>query len=347
MLDHLSLISTSSSKLAKKLYAGELTEKEVKQLPAQVVYMALKTLGLDSAQDIISTLTEHQYQVILDFEFWSGDKINEANIWNWLTVIDDAGIEQLGTFTERIDQNILVLLVGKYVQSVVNETNDGPSPYPGGYTPDNGYTWINIDTGNENNNHRLKKLLEYIVGTDPDYFYQLLYMPKTCTPSELEEESFGEKSKRLTSEGIPELDVVFKMNAPLNIDHAKLMLKQSGAEHGAEYTFIQRTPYPISKGAYSAEPLRSFLRSVVQDNPELILDIEYEFAGLINAAIMFYKIDFSDLDQVQKLIEKVKETVNAGLDKVMAAVQETNYDAIYKQIGIQNLYRLGLAVKPA
>ncbi|MDR2337640.1 MAG: DUF6178 family protein [Deltaproteobacteria bacterium] len=343
MNHELNLISLSNSQLAKKLYHGELTEQEIKQLPAQVVYLALKTIGLDSAQEIITALSPHQYQLALDFEFWSDDRINENQVWNWLTVIDEnTDFEALDNFLKQVDQNILIFFICKYVQVEVHEEPTEMPPTAQAYTPDLGYTWLTIETGNVENDRKLGKILAYIFEQNPDYFYRLMYMPHSCTPSFLEETSFLAKETRISTEGIPELKLAWQMNSALEIKAILPLLKNATK---TDYNFFKKSNYPLPKGVYSIEPLRTFIQTIIQDNQNLIFDIEYDFAGLLNAAIVFCKIDFSDFEQIQKLAEKVKGAVNLGLEKLSNELSDesiTNYALIYKQVGIQNLYRLGL-----
>jgi hypothetical protein len=343
MNNELSFISLSNTQLAAKLYNGELSEQEIQQLPAQVVYLALKTIGLDSGQEIIAALSPEQYKLALDFEIWSDDRINENNVWNWLTVIDEnADLEPLDKFLKQIDQNILIFFICKYVQVTVHEEPTEMPPTPHSYTPDLGYTWLTIDTGDADNDYKIGKVLAYIFEKNPDYFYRLMYMPNTCTPSTLEEEAFSTKETRISAEGIPERELAWQMNSALDIATVLPLIK---SDTKADYNFIKKSNYPLPKGVYSIEPLRTFIQTIIQDNKNLFFDVVHDFAGLLNAAIVFCKTDFSDFEQIQKLAEKIKGSVNIGLEKLAAELaQESaiNYNLIYQQVGIQNLYRLGL-----
>ncbi len=342
MADKLAILALSNTELAKALYNGNLAEEEIKALPAQTVYTAVKTIGLESSQDIISALSHKQYEIALDFEFWSNDIINEDNIWNWLSIIDDPkGFESLDRFIKEVDQNILVFLITKYVQIEVNEEQTESPPFQQGYTPDLGFTWLAINTGDDEHDRQLGKILAYIFESDPDYFYRLIYLPNTCTPSILEEESFALRNSRLQGEGIPDKETAWRVNSPKTASAILPLLKSK-----PDFNFTKKSNYPLLHGGYASEPLRGFIQDIIENDTNLIFEIEQNLAGLLNSAIIYCNIDFSNFDIVKRLSEQVKGAINLGLEALIDKLGKTNteYDnfAIYKQIGIQNIYQIGL-----
>jgi hypothetical protein len=69
--------------------------------------------------------------------------------------------------------------------------------------------------------------------------------------------------------------------------------------------------------------------------------LETELTLIINAAIMHWKVDFSDEQEMTLLIGKVKAAVNIGLE-ILLTINAVNLVDAFETLGLIKIYRLGL-----
>ena len=154
------LVGLDGSALAKAILNSDIPEKLIQNLPAQALYMAIQANALEDSQELITASTPEQYQLMLDFELWSEDKINEHRLFNWIKIIDnEQSIIPLARFIKQIDQRLVAALVCKYIDAEVNEEQTNPPSNMKAYTPDHGYTWIAINSGDPENDRIIGRIL--------------------------------------------------------------------------------------------------------------------------------------------------------------------------------------------
>ena len=328
----------TSSELAKAVFTSDVPSKIIRSLPAQTLYMAIQAHGYEASQELIAIASKEQYQLILDFEIWNRDQFSEERLWHWLSLIDEPNsLEPLARFIDVIDHKLLSSLVCKYVDAHVNEEPTEPPLHANAYTPDNGYTWIYLKTGDEDHNRLFGRILAFLFDTNPDYFYRLLYMPNVGTPSEFEEEAYEDMTKRLGSEGIPDHKTSFDYNSPMSPDSAKaLLLKET-----EDIMYHVQAPYPIPNDGQALQPLTSLITAISTKSEEIGIILEQELTAITNAGIVFFHVEFSDYDAVQMLIKQIRGAINIGLERAMQ-LASLDLPRYYEILGFQGLYKLGL-----
>ncbi|MBN8547742.1 MAG: hypothetical protein J0M12_00355 [Deltaproteobacteria bacterium] len=324
----------SIANLAKMLFRSDASEDYIRSLPAQSLYLAVKHLGITSSADILESASLEQCRLMFDFDCWSKDNFLEENFWEWLSVADDEhGLRLLQKFIKFVDLKLVSLMISRHVDAKTFEEKTDNPPAPGFYTPDGGFTWVNVKIEESTRNFLFSRLLALIFETDGDLFYKLLQIPGVATESDLEEESYQAKSKRLQSEGFPSDDYAFELNSPL--DEALLPKELSS-----------RAKMPMSKDIPAIEPI-IYDGVMVRPLADLISqagsrdELESELSLIMNAAFVRWSVDLIDEERVRHWISKVRGAINLGLE---TAMKRSGKDAleIYNLIGLQKLYRLGL-----
>jgi hypothetical protein len=320
--------------LYRAIFEAEAPEQVVRQLPVQSLFMVMKQMGLSSCCDLITMASLEQCRLLTDLDLWHGDTLNEEALWEWLSLTDEAdSLEVLQKIVKCIDLKLIAVLIGKYVEvQVFEEATDQP-PGPGFHTPDKGRTWIGITSENPDHHFLLARLLALIFETNAELFYQLLQTPSVATQTMLEEESYQERTKRLAAEGVPEPDVAASVHAPFAFSVAESDLKVQ-----AKHKIIEdvRAVEPL---LYEARTSRHFAELLRRVSDHEILEMEFTY--LVNAAIVHFRVDFSDQEQVLLLCEKIKGAVNLALEQLMERQQQGAVE-IYQVLGLEKLYRLGL-----
>lgn len=318
--------------LYKSIFESDAPEQVVRQLPAQSLFMVMKQMGTTSCTDLLVMASLEQCRLISDFDLWEGDKLNEEALWEWLSLTDEAdSLEILQKVVKCIDLKLLAILIGRYVETKVFDEPTEQPPGPGFHTPDKGYTWVGIHTENSDHHFLLARLLALIFESSTELFYQLMATPSVATLSMLEEESYGERMKRLAAEGVPEPDVAAHIHSPFSRQEALAIVQQP-----TKATLVEdiRSIEPLVYEGRATRCFAELLRKVVDRDA-----VEMEFTYLMNAAVVRFGVDFSEQDRVLALAEQVKGAINIALERL---ISEAPIKDIHEKLGLGKLYRLGL-----
>lgn len=320
--------------LYKEIFDSDAPEQVVRQLPAQSLYMVVKSTGLQSSSDIIMMASMEQCRLLTDFDLWTGDTLNEEALWEWLELTDETeSLELLQKFIKIADLKLIAILIERYVEVKVFEEPTDQPPGAGFHTPDKGFTWIGIKTEDANKHFLLARLLALLFESSAELFYQLISIMTVATTSMLEEESYQERQKRLAAEGVPEPEVAAAVHAPYCLAEAKA---EVGAAQGRGHVDDIRSIEPLIYEARVARLFGDLVREA-SDRDEL----EMEFTYIMNAAVVRWGVDFSNHESVLDLAERVKGAINIALER-MTIGTSSSLKEVYGALGLGKLYRLGV-----
>jgi hypothetical protein len=320
--------------LYKAIFDSDAPEQVVRQLPAQSLYMVVKSTGLQSSSDIIMMASMEQCRLLTDFDLWTGDTLNEEALWEWLALTDETeSLELLQKFIKIADLKLIAILIERYVEVKVFEEPTEQPPGPGFHTPDKGFTWIGIKTEDATKHFLLARLLALIFESSAELFYQLISIMTVATTSMLEEESYQERQKRLAAEGVPEAEVAAAVHAPYSLAEARA---EVGGKRGRGLVDDIRSIEPLIYEARVARLFGDLVREAT-DRDEL----EMEFTYIMNAAVVRWGVDFSNQESVLDLAERVKGAINIALERLTMGAS-SSLKEVYGALGLGKLYRLGV-----
>lgn len=324
----------NSRALLKTIFDSDQPESFVRTLPAQSLHMTVRTQGLGSCAELLELATLEQCRLLIDFDCWRRDEFDETRFWEWLEVTDATeSLELLQKLFRVFDLKLIALLFARYMDARVFEQPTEAPPGPEFTTADKGRTWIAVNTGEPDNDFLLKRLIALIFESNPDLFYQMIAIPGVSTQTQLEEEAYQDKSRRLMSEGIPSAEYAAELHAPLPGNQLDLALKDE-----TRHVTIDGID-PIAPLIYDSgipEPLRSLLNAQIHNS-----EFAAELTLIMNAALVRFAVDFADLTKVQTLTEKVKGALNIGLEAAMMR-SKLEGGQIFNRLGLQGIYRFGL-----
>jgi hypothetical protein len=320
--------------LYRAIFDSESPEQMVLQLPVQSIFMVIKQAGLASSTDIIAMTSLEQCRLLTDLDLWHGDNLNEDALWEWLALTDESdSLEILQKILKSIDLKLVAVLIGRYVESRVFEEPTDQPPGPGFHTPDKGFTWVGIKIDNPDRHFLFARLLAMIFETNTELFYQLLATPSVATVSMLEEDSYQERAKRLSAEGIPDRELANEINSPYPFNEA---LRDLHEREDRKIVEDIRAVEPLLYEGRASRLFAELLRRVSDRD-----GLEMEFTYILNGAVVRFGVDFSDHEQVLDLCERIKGAVNLGLERLVKDSDRTVQD-VYQVLGLGKLYRLGL-----
>lgn len=329
--------------LVRAIFSADSPEQLVASLPAESLYCLVRAQGVSSSVDLIELLSAEQLRACLDFDLWSQDRFDEQAFFEWLELPDAAGeVGIVQRVLRSLDLRLLGILIARYFTiKVLDEPTDDP-PAGGFVTPDKGFTWIRVGANDElietegpsltpHQEFLLNRLLAAIFESSAELFYQVLAVPSVATPSQLEEEAFQDREKRVHSLGIPDRDFAAALNTPIS---AKRLLAAEPPP-AIEHSDIQPIDPLIAAAGLPSQIFQQFVTTEAQ-----LAELDAEITLLINAAIIHFNRDWHDIEQVQETARFVSGAIRVGLD----ALAELGFGALdgWKRLGCQRCYAAGL-----
>jgi hypothetical protein len=323
----------SSSNLQKVIFESDHPEQLIRAFPAQSLYMAIRQAGLTSSVDLILAATVEQCRLMTDLDFWNKDNFCEENFWEWLQLPDACDdLRILQKFLACSDLKLVALMISRYVESVIHEEATDSPPGDGFYTPDNGHSWIRVNLEDADKHFLFGRFLALLFETNTKVFYQLLATPSVATASVLEEDSYQERCKRLTAEGIPELEYAEETNSPLSLSAARELLKRTTK---ADVIEDIAAVTPFIHDTLNVQPLSSILAQLSSSE-----EFARAFTHIMNSAIVQWGIPYYETDAIESLIFSVKGVLNIGLE-VLTEIDDRPLIESAVQLGWKGTYRLG------
>lgn len=324
----------TSQALARSIFKADLPEQFVRGLPAQSLYCVLQHNGLESSADLVEVVTLDQCRVLIDFDIWNKDVVNEEQFWKWLALTDATDrLELLQKIVACLDLKLIALLISRYVDVQVFEDPSDIPPGPDYHTPDKGRTWITINNLESSKEFLLKRLMALLFESNPDLFYQLLAIPSVSTQAALEEEAYQDRQKRLQAEGIPDQELACATHGNYYLSDLEIDLKSFSTNPS---TVDLHPIQPMIYDSDLADPLQRLLNAVADRE-----ECEAELSFILNCAIVRWSVDFSAAKDMQFLIEQVKGATSIGVELVEQSGIAELAQALTK-ISLQKVYRLGL-----
>ena len=341
----------TSKSLAKAIFSAELPEQAIRELPAQSLYMAVRHNGLQDSFDLIDIASLEQTRTLLDFDLWTRDRFNEDNFWEWLSLADHAaalessedaeeGLRFLQKLLKVIDLKLVALMLDRHVQIDVYQEPTEQPPGAGFYTPDKGFTWICIKIEDGTKHFYLARFLALIFETDAKLFYQIIAVPSVSTESMLEEDSFQDRSKRLSSEGVPDQEISTKLNTPLDLNQARALMSKDASGTDRKVA-AARELFPVEPLIYDSE-IAGQLSEILTRAPSREA-IEAELTMILNAAIVHWSNEWWDNAALMHLTSKVKGAISIGLELARTQFLLGALES-YERFELTGLYQLGLGV---
>jgi hypothetical protein len=334
-LDRISqpFIELAPEQLARTIFRAELPEQYVTTFPAQSLYMAIKSNGLSSSVDLIQIATIEQCRLLIDFDIWIKDEVNEKALFEWLSLTDETDdLELLQNVVKSIDLKLIALLISRYVQvEYFEEATDSP-PAKGFTTPDKGRTWISINSDTSEVYFQLSRLLAMIFETNAELFYQLLAIATVNTSTVLEEEAYQDRERRLVSEAsFPDSEFAASLNAPLSTKEALSFLEKNQPLTTPDVDSI----LPLVFQRSDLLPWQNLL-SKYANNEAFHAELSLTF----NAAAVYYRISFGEKGEIDSLFRVVRGAINLALE-ILLKTDRADIEIIYSKLGLNKIYRLG------
>lgn len=322
------------SSLSRAIFQADVPEALLNELPAQTLYQVVCYNGLESSVELIESAGLEQIRLLLDFDLWNQDGLDEEKLWSWIELTSEEDeLLILQKIVSSLDLKIVALLINRYLEIRQNEEATDTPPGPLFYTPDKGLTWIRVLCDQQRQHFLMSKLLAFLFESNPDLFYQLLSTKVMTTPAVLEEEALNDRNKRLSSEGLPNIEFAAEVSAFLSVAEAlEIIAKHNQPTVNHDIVIVEA----LARLSDGIEPLSSALAE--QKNIEEILS---ELTLIVNSSFVRFGVKFSDNEQQMFMASQAQGALNIGLD-LLSRKSALNPAQIIAKVGLQIPFRVGL-----
>lgn len=302
-----------SQNLPQRLFQADVPEREIRKYSAQSVFLAIQHNGITSSADVIAICSSQQLRLILDFDLWTTSRFSEEQFWEWLSLGDlEDGLDLLIKVLKSVDLKLVGLLITKHVACIVQEEPSDVPPEKGFFTPDKGSTWLQVRIENELHHFYFSRFLAVIFETNPEVFYQLISIPSVSTPSMLEEESFQERTSRLSEQGIPDSELAAQYQSPVIPSQIKNEIEERESIEGS---LVGDNP-TVQPLVYDQGLSRCLEKLASQ--PETRELFEAELTLIVNTALVHWNISPHETTPYALLCDQVKGACEIGLEFMTA-----------------------------
>jgi hypothetical protein len=331
-------LPTSPRALRNAIFDAINPEQVARSLPAQALYLLVRDAGVTSSLDLLALADVEQFRTMLDLDLWRGDEVSEESFWEWLSLVEEADdFSILQRVLKTIDLKLVGMMLGTYVQVITYDDGNDEAPGAGFYTPDRGHTWLHITIQEPDKHFLLARFLALIFETSRELFYQLLSVPTVATRTQLEEEAYQDRNKRLEAHGVPAIDFAHEILASLPFAQLSALIDK----HETGIVIPDVRPVPVLHHTVgSIEPLDSVFRAALSG-------VEEEYTLLANGMIVKFGVDFADRDGVQRVTTQLLGAINIGHQRTLR--ERNNLDALelVKLKGLRPFARYGLTALDA
>ena len=294
--------------LASLLESAE-TRSSIRKLPPAQLFFSLKELDESQIAELLPHITEAQWTTILDLDTWSKDELSSDRFLSWekyILACDEAVARKLLRGT---DPELWVFSLKRGIQ-VFPRDEDGEFGEEalslGQYTtPDGNYMIVlprNVEKA-----RLYQQLLQKLYGLDPALATGLIESCRLLTSSELEEEAYQNRRRRIEDLGFQDYFDAIEIYTCRNPDEE---LPTKSSEDLRETSSIPaRIPGEPEEGPLLVFQALASL-AVKQEIQWLVEELFYVCNKLLSAD----RISPDQPDQIKRGLLKTISCLNLGLD---------------------------------
>lgn len=193
----------------------------IRALPDADFYITVRQTGPQDALPLIRLGSIEQLRHLVDLESWRGDRFDAERCGAWVALLLDAGAPALRRFLRHADDELLALLLSRWIRISPIEYEDGAEVHghgmseagteTGTVTPD-GYYYFRPAIAEHV--PAIRRLLQIFYVEFPERYQRATWAAQWELPSELEEQALHWRQSRLEEHGFPPFDEALAVYAP-------------------------------------------------------------------------------------------------------------------------------------
>ncbi len=312
----------------------------VRALPDAELYLTAREVGPHDALPLLALASAAQIEHLLDLESWRGDRFDAARSGAWVALLLESGEPTLRRFLRSVDDELLVLLLQRWLAIRQIESEDGPEVHgPGigasgderGFVSPDGQHWVAPKIAEHV--PAARRLLQMFFVEQPQRYQRLLWSALWELPSDVEEHALHWRNSRLEEHGFPPWDEALSVYAPPSGQRSHPEPAQPERPEGLP---APRSPLRVLSGPGLLVPAMERL------SPALRERALHETVVLANRLMVADGADPGDPAAHQRMLEKAAGYVGIALER-RGAVDASRAAREIERIPMMELFREGYA----
>lgn len=308
-------------------------------LPPQFLYLAIKEQRLESHHQLLAHVSIEQFTALLDFDVWSGDRVDTTKMSLWLAQVARLGPKELlRKFRDLEEEYQLAYVLGRVELYGEDDLDDIPEEIEQQLIamPDQ-KIYYRVKNASDDEVEVVKSVIDAALIHHPEYAYSLLNHGAFMPPEETEHQLFQFRSARLEEHGF------------VSFSESLELLNTKGLGHFYDHC---QDSYGKDNGTAPAAStgLTPFLAQVTQAmyqnglwQPHDIFRWHQKLLFVVNGLSTANRVACYDLKGLKKTMMQVKGVLGLALDTLCHG-DVTMALEVLKHENTKTLFRYGLAI---
>ena len=357
------ILELDSNKALNSILDSNMPATLIQSFPDQDFYFLMYQIGVDDFIPILSMASFDQWEYILDMEVWNNDMIDIPRMTRTLDLLFKADPKRLMRWIINEKPDFIEYYLFKNIQVRIREHDEDPSDFEDGYStiddvfyvkfpeiPDTlpDYLNENIDIAElKKNRQSSEELITAMLNTvaDMDLSVYQSFLLESCSiiSAETEENQLRLKNVRLAEKGFSPYYEAVGIYQP--VDHPdKLRRKPAKYIKAPVYGTDLPAPPQYTAGLLSNNSL--FAKSIALIEKNLLLNLENEFAALVNRLISADKKSIHERNDLEQIIKKACSYLDLGIGLIHGRKIQClpgHGAAIIKKYWLEDIFRIASA----
>ena len=286
----------------------------VRHMPSHELYLLLREVGLEDAQEVLGLAAPSQFESFLDMDCWKRDRINLACMGRWLeNLLEGADEQAVLDIVRALDFELLLLFFGRCLSAPEEEKAENPPDFP----PEM------FKVG--------ERLLALVEEQDPELFQQLALSLNADTFASLEESAYQRHRTRQWEAGFPDFMDAQIVYTRLNPDQVTADADFCATDLSKQNDRLLYLP-ELAANAKEAVWLQ-----------EVLDGREAELAALVNRVLVADERDIGDRDTLRAALQEVRDYLHLG-GEYLRARHGSEWAALWPHLPLLTLFRAGFSL---
>ncbi|MCK5542869.1 MAG: hypothetical protein KAI40_09255 [Desulfobacterales bacterium] len=310
----------------------------IQSFPGPDLYFLMHSVGKEDFIPVLSLASSDQWEYILDMDIWEDDKPDIANMTAVLSLLFQADPKRLMRWVVKEKVDLIEYYFLKNMEIRIREHDDVPPDEDGFITFDDKF-YFRIANSDENESGKpvqelIVEMLEKVAQMNLEVFHAVLLETSSVLAPEVEEEQFRLKNVRLAEKGFLPAHEAVGIYQPLSSLKLRERSTKSLANKKAYNPEIPVTPHYASTFIKEDNLFASVLEKLSNDT---ILDLQAEFASLVNKVISADRIKIRKKEDLERVIEKTCGYLSVGIERV----NKKNPGLVIEKYFLEDVFRTG------
>ncbi len=354
------ILGLDSRKALEMILDSNLPATLIQSFPDQDFYFLMYQIGLDDFIPVLSLASSEQWEYILDMEVWNNDRINLSEMTKTLDLLFKADPKRLMRWLVNEKPEFLEYYFFKNIQVIIREHDEDPSSFEDGYRtiddvfyikfpeipdilPD--YLSDKIDVEELKKNRQASEelivaMLNTVADMDLSVYQSLLLESCSIISAETEENQLRLKNVRLAEKGFsPHYEAIGIYQPATDPDK----LRKKPAQYLKAPVYGTDLPIPPQYPALLLSNNSLFAKSLALVEESLLLNLEAEFAALVNRLISADEKTIREKEDLEQMIKKTCNYLDLGLGLIHNSKKgclPAQGAAIIKKYWLEDIFRI-------